>query len=468
MKFIKSNWTIPGLFVLIFLSCICYDRFFGLNDGFIKGIAFKRALGAAALLPAFFWICILGIRKRNKYAQNISLFIISLAFCLSFLEFLASLCFHTGIIEGNPPKHHLFTDASDLNPGKRPFWGDYNPHFAKWYLPNDTLKRINCQGDSLFSYTNSFGARDKERQKQASGKRAVLLGDSFIEGFMVNAGKRMSDLLEDSTGSEHLNFGINGTSPINYYLTYKHLADQFDHDVLLVGILPANDFEDFTSRKKASLVETPIYRPYWEGVYPDYQLRYSLASISQSAHSLYHFNEPREMSMVIDSVFSQLPVKDKIQAFLQDNIYTWHLVKWIGEKIRPAAPATFTRFNTYSLEEWNIFSYSLERLLDEAGDKKVILLLLPILADIKAYDANRENRLAGALDSLVKDRPNVGMIDFLPVFHQQTGKWEDLYVQCDGHWSEKGEEFAAGFLLNHPLYKTALPARNEKPAIQGE
>jgi hypothetical protein len=64
------------------------------------------------------------------------------------------------------------------------------------------------------------------------------------------------------------NFGAGGTSPTQYILTYKHLAREFNHDRVLVGILPDNDFDEAP--------EGPRYRPYWDGQYPSYTLRYSM------------------------------------------------------------------------------------------------------------------------------------------------------------------------------------------------
>lgn len=456
MKSSKPVGIIFGILLFLFVFIVLYDKYLGGDDGFIKGFAFKRIFGQIVILFSLFWLLGMGISTKSKVLQNISLSFLSLVSCFLIFELFSFFVFRTGIIKGDTPRHHLNTDAARLSADRRPFWGDYNPHFAKWYLPLDTLKRKNCSGDSLVSFTNSFGARDRERTLTASSGRVALLGDSFIEGYMVNAGERLSNRLEEASGIEHLNFGINGTSPINYYLTYKHLAKKFDHDVLIVGILPANDFEDFTKEKLSSLVENPMYRPYWHGSYPNYKLRYSLASINHSSHSLFHYENPEKINAAIDSAFTAMSWTDRTKAVLKDNMYTWHFVEWARQRIASAAPPEFSRFNSYSRDEWNIFSFSLEQLLKEANGKNVIFLLLPTLNDVRAYDHNRHSRLAEDLNRTIGKRPNVGIIDLLPVFHAQKGRWEDFYVVCDGHWSAEGERFASSVLLNHPLYKAAL------------
>lgn len=94
-----------------------------------------------------------------------------------------------------------------------------------------------------------------------------------------------------TTQNEHLNFGINGTSPINYYLIYKSLAKKFEHDVVIIGVLPANDFEDYSDGDEVSLIQFPIYRPYWKNTNKNYVLKYSLSSVNQAYGSLAIYNK---------------------------------------------------------------------------------------------------------------------------------------------------------------------------------
>lgn len=103
--------------------------------------------------------------------------------------------------------------------------------------------------------------------------------------------------------NEHLNFGINGTSLINYYLLHKHLAKRFEHDVVIIGFLPANDFEDYSDGDEAGLVQFPIYRPYWKSANSGYDLKYSLASINQACGSLAIYNKPKAIFNTKDSVY---------------------------------------------------------------------------------------------------------------------------------------------------------------------
>lgn len=116
---------------------------------------------------------------------------------------------------------------------------------------------------------------------------------------------RVSNRLETATGREHLNFAVNGSSPINYCLVYKNIAKRFEHDIVLVGLLPANDFQDYTPTEAYALVEWPIYRPYWHGQYPNYGLKYSLNNINQPISR--NGQTPAKLIRTVDSVYSQLP-----------------------------------------------------------------------------------------------------------------------------------------------------------------
>ncbi|HCU24021.1 MAG TPA: hypothetical protein DF383_03310, partial [Deltaproteobacteria bacterium] len=89
----------------------------------------------------------------------------------------------------------------------------------------------------------SFGMRDKDRTLISKQSRTVMLGDSFIEGYGIPEGKRISDLLEKWRGTEHLNFGTAGDfGPTQYYLLYKNLAKKFSHDEIIIALYPRNDF----------------------------------------------------------------------------------------------------------------------------------------------------------------------------------------------------------------------------------
>src|SRR3974390_803758 len=88
----------------------------------------------------------------------------------------------------------------------KPFWHDSDSVFGIWHYPNGTFFH---QGAcfSVVYHTNSYGARDIERSRHSVQPRTVVLGDSFVEGYDSSDAQRLTNLLEQKTGREHLNFG---------------------------------------------------------------------------------------------------------------------------------------------------------------------------------------------------------------------------------------------------------------------
>jgi hypothetical protein len=186
---------------------------------------------------------------------------------------------------------------------------------------------------------------------------------------MVNTADRCSNILEKKTGYEHLNFGINGTNPINYYLIYKTLAKKFEHDVVIIGILPANDFQDYSEKDEITLINYPIYRPYWKSTKSDCELKHTLASINQSYSSLAIYDKPIKIHQTRDSIYHHLSFIEKIKSEFIANSYLLGFISDITQKKMLAQYQETSTFKTYPQNEWNKFSYSLQKLFEEASNR---------------------------------------------------------------------------------------------------
>jgi len=403
-------------------------------------------------------IIILSTRSKYPLVKNTSFSVFIFVFLWVFVEFVCWGLNKTKIVDFKSPSNILlFVNANVENTGQKPFWGDFSEIFGRWRFPNDSLKKNRCDDNTLLSYkTNNVGARDKDRslKNTANKKRILFLGDSFIEGVMVNTPNRCSDILEKNTGLEHLNFGINGTSPINYYLIYKSLAKKFDHDVVVIGILPANDFQDYSDGDEAGLINFPIYRPYWKNTPHGYELKYSLASINQSYGSLAIYNKPVKIYHTKDSLYQNLSFGKKLKSEFLSNSYILGLVGEISKKSAIEEYSHTSVFEKFPEDKWEIFSYSLKKLIEESKGKQVIILTIPILKDIQLYNINYKNVLSIQLSFFCK-KNGVSYIDLLPYFSSVKNPSE-LYVECDGHWNEKGEKFAAEIILKNPIYQKAI------------
>lgn len=430
--------------------CYGYDQLWGNADRLIRGIAYQNVIGTLLWLNLISLGFGLGLTSRQNSIQNGSLALLSVVVCLLVLEGVGHLIMAVGRIPTLPitfRRFYISPHAASIRPFPA---GDLDPVVGRLHAPNGNDTFITCQGDTICWTYNAVGAHDKQRQlvnPDPAKKRIALVGDSFMEGYMVNTGDRCSSILERKTGLEHLNFAVNGSNPVHYYLMYKSVAKAFGADVLIIGFLPANDFEILDERIAYKRVEYPQYNPYWQGAYPHYTLKYSLANVSQS---IFHGkNTQASLLNVVDSVYSRLSMGDKFKADVLANSSLLRLAE--AFTMKRYRNGQFTKYEQFTEEEWQYVSYSLSKLIEEAKGKKVLIVSIPTLADLIALKHGTPNRLDPLLAKFCQEQ-KVDFIPLVPSFLAYKGNLAHLYIECDGHWSAKGESFAADALLRHPAY----------------
>ncbi len=472
MKNVLKFWTaIIGGLVLLWSLLHLYDKVFANGDGLLASIDLDRLLAYLIGLVVTLGIVSFGTKSRFHWITNLSAAAFGLLSFWIVAEFLCFVLISLDITKAPRPFHSRLRLNEQWNASNTNFWGDLSPKFGRWRLPNSSIEIPICNGDTVILTSNSFGMRDKERQltKPSNKKRAVLLGDSFMEGYLVDEPQRYSNLLEAQTGREHLNFGINGTSPINYYLTYDNLASRFEHDVVIITLLPANDFEDYEKSQELGLLRYPIYRPYWQGDFPDVNLSYSLADIRQSIAAPNNYQRPKQVQQTVDSLYHNLGFGKKVIAEIQLNSYLYSCaLHWAGlgqassgaARSGDATEDMVVMANSYAKKSfesrWAVMEYSLTKLLKSAQGKKVILLGVPILSDIEAYDQQPIDDLSPRLLAICR-QTGATYLNLLPVFHKLGAEqWKKLYVPCDGHFSSKGERLVAKTLMELPEYRNAM------------
>lgn len=453
-------WLAVGIgWAGIWLGVSGYENYIKNGDGFLGAININVLFRYVGWLLAILMLLSFGIKSKVNWLLNLSLSAMSLLFFLFIGELLCLILIRFSLIEVAKPFHSRLLLFEGWTSPKRPFWGDYSREFGSWRLPNDSLVIVPCHGDTITMRTNRFGMRDRERTLENTKfqKRVLMMGDSFAEGYIVNDSSRHSNLLEKETQIEHLNFGMKGTSVINYYLTYKHLAKKFEHDVLTVCILPANDFEDYTLEEKAGLLKYPIYRPYWEGTFPNVSVKYSLADISQSPATLQNHNNPVHTYYTVDSIYHTLPLNQQIGSEITLNSYLYNCVFGLASKFANQKKLPTNSFAKESFEKrWDAFAYSLEQLAKEAKGKEVIFYAVPIVNDLKAYHQSKVDDLSPRIAALCR-KYNITYISLLPEFYAAgPNNWDKLYEPCDGHWTPAGERLMTDALLKNPAYRKAI------------
>ncbi|MCE9624860.1 MAG: hypothetical protein K8R69_05325 [Deltaproteobacteria bacterium] len=326
------------------------------------------------------------------------------------------------------------------------FWVETNPDFGIWHAPNaDYLHRRACF--EVENHSNSFGMRDKERALVSDKSRVVVLGDSFVEGYGISEGKRITDLLEKGRGIEHLNFGTAGSfGPAQYYLLYKTLAKKFSHDEVIIALYPKNDFsdDDYEIWK-----DTGRYRPFFVGEYPNYRLIYSAKQPQGDAPSLGR------------------SVRGLLREFTNTyNVYTYlkSLILYGSKEVQSRRNGSaYSGFYDFTDEGWNRMRYALEEIFEEAAGKKITVVLIPGPQDIERYGKESGPTPLAKNIAALGQAHGVNVVDLLPAFGQSGTDWKKYYnYPCDRHLSEFGSALAAQVLLSHFSRAESQPA--EKPS----
>ncbi len=123
--------------------------------------------------------------------------------------------------------------------------------------PGATIRYWTSEFDTELAI-NAQGVRDDDAiGPKAEGERRVLiLGDSYVFAVQVpfrdTMGERLeAHLNESGTGSRWrvINGGVQGYGPVEQWLFYRHVAAQFDPDIVLVLVSVGNDaIEAFDAR----------------------------------------------------------------------------------------------------------------------------------------------------------------------------------------------------------------------------
>ncbi|MBI5518755.1 MAG: SGNH/GDSL hydrolase family protein [Desulfovibrio sp.] len=331
-----------------------------------------------------------------------------------------------------------------VNAGSK-FWVAIDPNFGVWHRPGSRyLHNKSCF--TVEYVANSLGMRDKERTLQSNASRVAVLGDSFIEGWGNKSEDRLTDRLEATIGREVLNFGTSGGfGPIQEWQQYKHFVSRFSHDVVLLGILPFNDFTD-SSYDYAVKTQAQGYRPYLQGSYPNYKL------VRQGQLSAADASPPILKS--VDFTLREWSAIYRVLRYLGSyRLRNFKLVpRWVTEfQTDTGRPPSM--YYDYSQKDWDILRYCLEQMAQEARGKQFIVFTIPQPTDFARYDGSTTPPLTAALTNLAK-QANFTYVDLLDPMAKHDATTDDLFFVCDNHWDAHGNEVATSILL--PYVEAAL------------
>ena len=119
--------------------------------------------------------------------------------------------------------------------------------------PDQTMRWTNRLDYDNWVKTNSAGFQDVEHavEKPPGVFRVAVLGDSFIEALQVPVAKGFCQQLQfhlqgirNDNRVEVINLALSGRGPAQYYRILEKKGLRYHPDLVVMAILPANDFED--------------------------------------------------------------------------------------------------------------------------------------------------------------------------------------------------------------------------------
>lgn len=321
------------------------------------------------------------------------------------------------------------------------YWRGDHPQFGVWHEPNSTFAHQSPCFRVQYS-ANSAGARDVERSERSDQPRVLVLGDSFFEGWGVPLPQRLSNLLERRTGTPHLNFAMAHFGPYQSLLAYRSLASRYDHDKVIVSVVPANDFIDLDFDEATTRWNYEyLYRPYLRGPVSDLQ------------HEDYRESGLRRFLRRWSYAFNA--------ALHARRVFEYRAAR----DAQPAEPAPpWSGFYDFNERQWLLLEATLERLSAEVGPRKLAVVLVPVYKDLQRRGLEGADPLSERMVGLA-GRLNFELVNLLPAMSSVTDEWGRYFFRCDYHWNPVGNGVGARSVLEAlgPEFygEAARPAKNE-------
>ena len=322
------------------------------------------------------------------------------------------------------------------------FWDGRHPIFGVWHHPRATAThKTSCF--NVRYRTNALGARDVERAQRSGRPRVLALGDSYLEGWGVDQDRRLTDLVARKSGVDFMNLAMSHFGPYQELLAYREFGPRFEHQGVLVGILPMNDFYDLdlaVARRSPGYMYR--YRPYLQGAFP-----------------AYHRVDYRE---------------SPARRFLRHQSAAFNGLAWAWFALAGRADDSFDRppafqarsgavhsfYYDYSLDQFLLLRYCLEQIVAAADGRPVVVVLLPAPPDFPRYAQSGTPPLGRDLEALAQ-KGSFRVVDLLPEMARRSRDWSEYFFTCDYHWNERGNAVAAE-ILEERLRDSFRPGSGER------
>jgi len=321
-------------------------------------------------------------------------------------------------------KHGRFFHQTYRTTALPGFWADIDPGFGVWHEPHATFRHTTKCWDVTYS-TNSYGARDAERERRSTARRHVVLGDSFVEGYGVGDGVRMTDRLEAATGEPFLNFGTSGGfGTVQELVQYRTLASAFDHADVLLFILPLNDFVDNDPARNQS----SRYRPYLRRVPAGTEIFYTTTFDARDT--------------------GEIGITRRSLNWLGNHAYVMDAaLQTYDRRHDPQAAEQWLSYRGYTPADLDVMAAAVRELGVAAAGRVVHVFIIPSEIDLGRYRRESPFAFPSQLRGAVAGASNVDVTDLLPDFldyaRSHHVRPSAFFATCDAHWSPLGHQVAA-------------------------
>jgi len=231
---------------------------------------------------------------------------------------------------------------------------------------------------------------------------------------------------------------------VQYYLIYKGLAKQYQHDGIVLFFIPANDFTDNDYSLWKNFQPT-WYRPYYKkGSDGQYGLFYP-----DHATPNEHFEDEPELGVV-----KRLLIRYTFTA------NTLRSIKYLLAR-SPLEKLGYSGYFDATRDQQEAAIDFIEKIVVEATPKTVMILVIPNAEDmarIRSGKSYKDQYWFKKLHSLKLTNVNLDVIDMadkMPVDYRK------LFLPCDRHWNELGNLEAARIIAAQ--YRSS-PSRPDAPS----
>ncbi len=250
--------------------------------------------------------------------------------------------------------------------------------------------------------TNSHGWRDAEHaiRKPDGVRRAVLLGDSFAFGFLVDDGERVSELLENGLERfEVVNMGVTAWGTDQQLRALEIDGFRYSPDIVILLTFPQNDLLDVRKERNCSWP-----KPYFDLVGGKLELIRPAMTWDVRLRSI---------SYCAEFAYGKLRTKETDERFAE---------RW---KSRDAVP---------------LYAAIVRRMAEECkarGIRLVAIIAYP-KESLSTGPTEAETQVRAALDEA-----GFATCDTLDAFREHANAGESLYTDDAVHWNAKGNAVAA-------------------------